>query len=513
MKDKLLNFALFQVGWFFCVVGAAEGWPWLGALAAWPIVALAFWGAPDKKRLATFLGALVVFGFVTDTVLELAGIVRYPEGGRLASAPVAPLWILTLWALFGTLFHRSLRWLLARPLLSIPLTLVGTPLSFWAGVRLEAVEIPWSLPVSLVVLGLAWALAMPLLLGWARRLDPWSVESPRVGAWGWVGGALWAGVLGVFAFEANGGLDYAEVRSELLALSKNRPIAALGLAIRTVHVETTEGASTFEVSELVVEPAEPSGRAPVLLVHGTPSSLFVWTRVLFASNGTGPPEWAAGRRVLAPDLPGHGATGPADRPTTFDGLVAFLETYLKSHGVERAVVVGHSYGGEVAWRFAVAHPERVERLVLMASSGYRRTREETPKEELLLKEHPLAYWGRLATTLPDTREVLEISFVESVPPGEAEENFVLVQNRDNWRAMVELAREEEGYWESRIREIRCPTLILWGEEDGNFAIDRHATRFAADIPGAELVRIPDCNHYVPVEKPDIVALELARFLR
>ncbi|MEQ8768019.1 MAG: alpha/beta fold hydrolase, partial [Planctomycetota bacterium] len=478
---------------------------------AWPIIALAFWGTPRKSRLAAFLTLMVAFGFIADTLLECAGFVRYPARGAILDH-WAPLWILTLWALFGTLFHRSMRWLLQRPLVGFVLAAIGSPMSYLAGIGIGAVEIPWNETVTLAALGAVWASGMPLWLGWARRLDPWCDGPAKIGRAAWVGGAASAVLFAICGFEALSGVGKASVREGLEAIEQNRPIVATGQLALTKVVVPFEGEQrlipTFELDLPGV--GEGAEKPPILLVHGTPSSLFVWTDVLFGEEGRGLIE--TGRRILAPDLPGHGATESRWSPYSFEKLVAFLDAYLESKGIEKAVVVGHSYGGEVAWRFAVRHPGRVERLVLIASSGYRRTAEETPEEERILKQHPLAYWGRHLVTRESTEKVLEISFVDGVPPGEAEENYVLVKNLDNWRAMVELARAEEGLWEERILEIRKPTLILWGEDDGNFPIDSHAVRFARDIPGAKLVRVPDCNHYVPVEKPDVVAREIAAFL-
>ncbi len=312
------------------------------------------------------------------------------------------------------------------------------------------------------------------------------------------------------------GMTKQEVREELLLLEKNRPIRDAGVETVSLSLDLGEGPVTFDVPYLHQKPkGGADDQPPVLLIHGTPSTLFTWVHVVFGG------EDATGRtfsgladqfEILAPDFPGHGSTAPAAGPYTFDKLVAFAMAFLDALDIEEVIVVGHSYGGEVAWRLAHKHPTRVARLVLMDASGYRRPRWEVPIEEIILKEHPLARWGGLATSLEDVEEALEISFVHGVPADEARENYFLVKNDDNWEAMIDLAKEEEGLAEATIGSIRQPTLLLWGSEDGNFPVALHAHRFANDIEDSSLVLIPECGHYPQVEKPAAVVSAIAEFL-
>ncbi len=101
----------------------------------------------------------------------------------------------------------------------------------------------------------------------------------------------------------------------------------------------------------------------VLMLHGFGASLHTWE------------GWAAGLgdrfRVIRLDLPGFALTGPDPGGDYSDARgVAVLAALLDALGVERAAVIGNSLGGRLAWRFALAHPDRVARLVLVAPDGF-----------------------------------------------------------------------------------------------------------------------------------------------
>ena len=110
---------------------------------------------------------------------------------------------------------------------------------------------------------------------------------------------------------------------------------------------------------------------PILLLHGTSASLHTWEGWV--------KELAPRRRVISVDLPGFGLTGPfADGDYHVEHYTAFLLALLDHLRVKRVVLVGNSFGGQLAWRFALAHPERSARLVLVDAAGYPRNAESVP---------------------------------------------------------------------------------------------------------------------------------------
>lgn len=162
------NFIAFQAGWFAIVLSAAAGRPWLGLPVVLTVLALHLLAVARPRREASLLAIAVLLGLVVDSLLLSGGWLAYASGLWLPG--LAPWWILALWPLFATTLNVSLRWLQGRWLLSAALGAVGGPLSYFAGARLGAVDIAAGLE-PLLVLGLAWALATPLLSWVAARLD------------------------------------------------------------------------------------------------------------------------------------------------------------------------------------------------------------------------------------------------------------------------------------------------------------------------------------------------------
>lgn len=165
----IVNLAGFQIGWLACVLGAAQGLPWLGPLVALPVLARHLRAAARPAAELALLALAGLAGLVLDSALVLAGRLRFAEGVLLPG--LAPYWMVVLWMLFATTFNLGLRWLRARPALAAALGAVGGPLAYLAGARLgaaQALEPAW---LTHLAVGLVYAIATPALLLAARRLD------------------------------------------------------------------------------------------------------------------------------------------------------------------------------------------------------------------------------------------------------------------------------------------------------------------------------------------------------
>jgi hypothetical protein len=164
----LVNFAAFQLGWFACVLGAANGLPWLGPIVVAAVVALHL--AMSRRPMSELYLVLVamVIGLLVDSLLLATGWLQYSVGLWLPG--LAPYWIISMWALFATTLNVSMGWMRGRPILAVLMGAIGGPLSYLAGEKLGAIEL--TQPVhALAALSLAWALAMPLLMRLSARLD------------------------------------------------------------------------------------------------------------------------------------------------------------------------------------------------------------------------------------------------------------------------------------------------------------------------------------------------------
>lgn len=163
-----VNFFLFQAGWFACVLGAARGFPWQGALAALLIAAFIVLRSGHPRAELALAAAAAAAGFAFDSALALAGWVDFE--GAVPAPLLAPVWMVALWALFATTLNVSLRWLREWPALGVLFGAVGGPVAYYAGERLGALQFADPL-LGLTAVAVGWALATPLLVAFARRLE------------------------------------------------------------------------------------------------------------------------------------------------------------------------------------------------------------------------------------------------------------------------------------------------------------------------------------------------------
>jgi hypothetical protein len=171
MWRSVLNFILFYVGWFACVVGMTPlGARWWGPAAALVIVAVHLAVQSDRRRELRAIGLSLAIGPLCDTALMALGVIRFAEPPLLQVLP--PLSMIALWAVFATTFHSSFAWLARRPLALVPFSLVGAPLSYLWGERIGAVAFAPSLPVALLAIAIAWALVLPALVWLILRAGP-----------------------------------------------------------------------------------------------------------------------------------------------------------------------------------------------------------------------------------------------------------------------------------------------------------------------------------------------------
>jgi len=164
----MLNFVAFQLGWFACVLGAANALPWLGPVVVAAVVSLHLAMASRPLPELYLVLAAMLLGLVVDSLLLATGWLNYSVGLWLPG--FAPYWIVAMWALFATTLNVSMGWMRGRPVLTVLMGAVGGPLSYLAGEKLGAIELTHPIP-ALAALALAWAVAMPLLMWLAARLD------------------------------------------------------------------------------------------------------------------------------------------------------------------------------------------------------------------------------------------------------------------------------------------------------------------------------------------------------
>jgi hypothetical protein len=168
VNEIVFNVVAFQLGWLACVLGAGNGWPFLG-----PIVVVVWAGVylarrPQPAREAIFLVTAAILGTAVDSALAASGVLTYQ--GQYVSW-MAPVWISALWMNFATTINVSMKWLEARPILSGLLGAVAGPLAYYAGARLGAIDLAQPV-VSLALLALVWTIALPGLFRLSHAIIP-----------------------------------------------------------------------------------------------------------------------------------------------------------------------------------------------------------------------------------------------------------------------------------------------------------------------------------------------------
>lgn len=167
--NKFINFVFFQVLWFACIVGAASGVVWpgfvvLGLFLVWQL-------QPSRIALGDIRLILVaiLLGILLDSLWPMFGVLSFATPVPLPS--FAPVWIIFLWIGFALTINHSLAWLKEKLVIAVVLSFVAAPLSYFGGHRLGALDFTMSVPMALLLLAFAWAIAFPLLVMFARYMQ------------------------------------------------------------------------------------------------------------------------------------------------------------------------------------------------------------------------------------------------------------------------------------------------------------------------------------------------------
>ena len=161
MTGMLKNLLLFKAGWLACVVLAARDMPELASLAVAAVVAIHLAGVAVPVKEALLLVAAAVIGLAWESMLVWSGLLVYSQSS--ASGALAPHWIVAMWVLFATTVNHGLGWIKRNWMVTAAAGLLGGPLAFYAGAGMGAVSFS-NTALALAVIGLGWALLLPLLV-------------------------------------------------------------------------------------------------------------------------------------------------------------------------------------------------------------------------------------------------------------------------------------------------------------------------------------------------------------
>ncbi|MGH9345811.1 MAG: alpha/beta fold hydrolase [Vicinamibacterales bacterium] len=235
---------------------------------------------------------------------------------------------------------------------------------------------------------------------------------------------------------------------------------------------------------------------PIVFLHGWPDSWFTFSRVLTLL----PP------RVHAFALDQRGF-GDSERPAGGYGIEDFAAdafAFLDAVSIERATMVGHSFGTFVTRQVAIAHPERVARMVLIGT-GLRAANPVTRDVQAAIAGLPDPVPVEFARDFQASTAYVplpELFFERAVAESLKPPAWL-------WREVFDrlLAYDDAG----QLARITTPTLLLWGDRDGLFPRDDQ-DRLVAAIPGARLEVYRETGHCPNWERPELVAADLQTFL-
>ncbi len=239
---------------------------------------------------------------------------------------------------------------------------------------------------------------------------------------------------------------------------------------------------------------------PLILIHGFCASTHVWRAVFL-------PLAESGFRVIAPDLLGYGfSEKPRDGAYTFEAQARMLNGLMEHLNIERAMLVGSSYGGAVAATCALDYPSRVSKLVLIGA-----VINDEPVRQPIARLATAPLVGELVTPfMVDSRRLSRWRQKKKIlatgspllydeerldahhrPLRAASAHRAVLRTLRNWQA---------GRIEQQAHDIKQPTLLIWGENDLEIPL-RHGESLHEKMPEARLVILRRCGHLPQEEYP------------
>ena len=263
------------------------------------------------------------------------------------------------------------------------------------------------------------------------------------------------------------------------------------MSLEALYLQSPADIVQLQGQRLHVRDTGPKDAPAILMIHGFGASLHTWEPWALALSRT--------HRVVRFDLPGSGLSDPDPQGDYRDArTMALLQALLDQRGIARAHIIGHSIGGRMAWTFAAQHPQRVERLVLLAPDGF-----ASPGSAYGQTPDVPAAMGLMRYALP--RPLLRMNLAPAYANPETLSDAMTTRYHDLMRApgsrQALLSRLQQTVLVDPVpllRTIQAPTLLLWGEKDAFIPV-ANAADYLRALPNAALLTLPGVGH-VPQEE-------------
>lgn len=246
---------------------------------------------------------------------------------------------------------------------------------------------------------------------------------------------------------------------------------------------------------------------PIVLVHGTASSLHTWdawTKELSKTN-----------RVIRMDLPAFGLTGPnSNADYSIKSYTNFLDQFIEKLKVDIFYLAGNSLGGNIAWNYAAENPEKVEKLILVDASGLP-TNKPQPAVFKMAKTPILSSLFLYVTPkFFIKKNMREVYADDSKITDELVTRYHKMALRvGNRQAFIDRARMDFklGSKENlkKLKSVQIPTLLIWGAKDNWIPLESVGIKMDSVLPNSKLVVLENSGH-VPMEENPVESLAILK---
>ncbi len=251
----------------------------------------------------------------------------------------------------------------------------------------------------------------------------------------------------------------------------------------------------IEIDGMQVHYRDEGKGMPIVLIHGTASSLHTWD----VWSNTLKKDY----RVIRLDIPAFGLTGPhPKRDYSIENYSNFLDQFLIKLNIDSLHLAGNSLGGNIAWYYAAEHPNKVKKMVLLDPSGYIK-QGDLPWIFTLARTPVLNSIIRYFTPRSIVEDNLkQVYFDDSKITDEIIDRYYDFTLREgNRTAFIDRAKTDMIDHTDKLHKITAPTLIIWGEND-NWIPVSNGNLFLSDIPNSQLVILKKTGHVPMEEKPN-----------
>jgi pimeloyl-ACP methyl ester carboxylesterase len=257
-----------------------------------------------------------------------------------------------------------------------------------------------------------------------------------------------------------------------------------------------EHSKFIEIDGMQVHYRDEGQGSPIVLIHGTASSLHTWN------------DWTAAlkkdHRVIRMDLPAFGITGPnKNADYSIKSYTQFLHQFMMKINVDTFHLVGNSLGGNIAWNYAAEYPEEIEKLILVDASGLP-TNKPQPAIFKMAKTPFLSSLFLYVTPRFFIKKNMEEVYVDNTKLTDdlVTRYHKMALRTGNRQAFIDRAKIDFKLGVKanleKLKSVKTPTLLIWGAQDSWIPLD-NGRRMDNLIPNSKLVILENSGH-VPMEE-------------